>query len=267
MARDREYEQQVRAYTRFIVQGGKAVSGWEYAEDAKDELRAMKEEGRLGDARIVARNQLAKYGIDPARPFAAPSASASVSPYFYIVYQGKIGRVVESRSDAEDIARSDYEGVTKVVGRDGLRGLGLDPDRPSDWMSATRRSRAKAARHESGGNPSTRGAKAGMRLVYLPVNAAWVFLFGDDLRTAQIITLSSEERFIRERKDAVAAAKRHGLVVSKSGVVTAHGPNPFAQEWSAPSSLHRLVKHESGGNPRVSRALKTRIDRLVGKRK
>lgn len=75
MARDREYEKQVRAYTRFIVQNGKAVSGWEYPEDAKDELRAMKEEGRLGDARIVARASLAKHGIDPARPFAAASAA------------------------------------------------------------------------------------------------------------------------------------------------------------------------------------------------
>jgi hypothetical protein len=188
------------------------------------------------------------------------------NPYFYVVYQGKIGRVVESRRDAEDIARSDYEGVTRVVGRGGLRGLGLDPDRPSDWTSATSRSRASAARHERGGNPSTSGAKAGMRLVYLPVNAAWVFLFGDDLRTAQIITLSSEERFIRSRKDAVAAAKRHGLAVSKSGAVTASGPNPFAQEWSSPSSLHRLMKHESGGNP-FDRELAARVKALVGGKK
>ena len=207
MARDREYEKQARAYTRFIVQNGKAVGGWEYPEDAKNELRAMKDEGRLGDAKIVARARLAQYGIDPANPFAMASAASA----------------------------------------------------------------AGAAKHESGGNPSTRGSKraggADMRLVYLPVNAAWVFLFGDDLRTAQIITLSSEERFIRSRKDAVAAAKRHGLAVSPRGVVTASGPNPFAQEWSSPSSLHRLMKHESGNNPRVARALKTRIDRLIGKRK
>ena len=251
MARDREYEKQVRAYTRFIVQNGKAIGGWEYPEDAKDELRAMKEEGRLGDAKIVARASLAKYGINPATPFAmasaAPSslledaqdlwvrtqplegvasegqpdftlsglrkrvrileagikemsryAKAGVAPaagwaddwkrelpevkgrlvrferraqlakahsahlaeqlhaLVYIVYQGKIGRVVESRSIAEDIARSDYKGVTRLVSRDGLRGLGLDPDRPSDWTSATRWSRASAARHESGGNPRTK---------------------------------------------------------------------------------------------------------------
>jgi len=43
-----------------------------------------------------------------------------------------------------------------LVSRDGLRGLGLDPDRPSDWTSATRWSRASAARHESGGNPRTK---------------------------------------------------------------------------------------------------------------
>jgi hypothetical protein len=77
MARDREYEKQARAYTRFIVQNGKAVGGWEYAEDAKDELRAMKDEGRLGDAKIVARASLAKYGIDPKRPFAAASATSA----------------------------------------------------------------------------------------------------------------------------------------------------------------------------------------------
>jgi hypothetical protein len=58
--------------TRFIVQSGKAIGGWEYPEDARDELRAMKEEGRLGDARIVARSRLAQYGIDPRRPFGAP---------------------------------------------------------------------------------------------------------------------------------------------------------------------------------------------------
>jgi hypothetical protein len=75
MARDREYEAQVRNYTRFIVQNGKTIGGWEYPEDARDELRAMKEEGRLGDAKIVARSGLAKYGIDPKRPFAAVSAA------------------------------------------------------------------------------------------------------------------------------------------------------------------------------------------------
>jgi len=77
MARDREYEKQARAYTRFIVQNGKAVGGWEYPEDAKDELRAMKDEGRLGDAKIVARARLAQYGIDPANPFAMASAASA----------------------------------------------------------------------------------------------------------------------------------------------------------------------------------------------
>jgi hypothetical protein len=80
MPRDREYEAGVRAYKHFIVQNGKAIGGWEYLEDARDELRAMKEEERLGDAKIVARSRLGTYEIDPKRPFARPRDVKSVGP-------------------------------------------------------------------------------------------------------------------------------------------------------------------------------------------
>jgi len=356
MARDREYEKQARAYTRFIVQNGKAVGGWEYPEDAKDELRAMKDEGRLGDAKIVARASLAKYGIDPKRPFAAASAAKHESggnPYFYVVYQGKIGRVVESRRDAEDIARSDYEGVTRVVGRGGLRGLGLDPDRPSDWTSATSRSRASAAKHESGGNPRTSYAfglgkiwkKLGHKYVWKPsedrfyeiskVGSTWELWSHVPLRMRSDGTMQAGlGNMLEARQDEPDALRalharaardwheqsghtreswpttrgRRMAQSPSSGEIfvetpkaewttmllraqRGEGPYPlpsghvlFRDHPYTPTQAHsermgleaaahtsafvkRAERHESGGNPRVSHALKTRIDRLIGKRK
>jgi hypothetical protein len=66
-----------------------------------------------------------------------------------------------------------------------------------------------------------------MRLKYLPANSAYVFTFGDNINTMQIVSMG-DERFFRTRAQAVAQAARQGLKVSKSGVVTPHGENPFA---------------------------------------
>ena len=81
-----------------------------------------------------------------------------VSPRFYIVFRGKIGRVVASQGEAEKIAFDDYDGKTRVVGEAGLRALGLDPNRQADWTVS--RSAPSAARHERGGNPSLMGFRS-----------------------------------------------------------------------------------------------------------
>jgi hypothetical protein len=53
-----------------------------------------------------------------------------------------------------------------------------------------------------------------MRLVYLPVNAAWVFVFGDS-----VTRMGSGDMFHVRRADAVRAANACGLSVSRRGIV------------------------------------------------
>jgi hypothetical protein len=53
-----------------------------------------------------------------------------------------------------------------------------------------------------------------MNLVFLPVNQAYAFIFGDS--TLQI---SGEPRFFQTKREAIEAAKRHGLSVNGRGRV------------------------------------------------
>lgn len=59
-----------------------------------------------------------------------------------------------------------------------------------------------------------------MRLVFLPVNQRWVFLFGENIATAAITELADEPRSFQTRDEAIAAAARKGLTVDKRGVVS-----------------------------------------------
>lgn len=58
---------------------------------------------------------------------------------------------------------------------------------------------------------------ARMRLIYLPVNMAYVFVFGDTPTR-----LDNEPMFFHHKATAIAAAKDKGLTVSKGGYVDAH---------------------------------------------
>lgn len=53
-----------------------------------------------------------------------------------------------------------------------------------------------------------------MELKYLPANAAWAFVAGDEL-----VQLEGYPRFFTNHRAAVAAAKNKGLVVYVSGIV------------------------------------------------
>ena len=56
-----------------------------------------------------------------------------------------------------------------------------------------------------------------MRLVYLPVSMAWVFVFGDNIETASIVPMDGWPRYFMRRADAVSAARSMGLEVDKRG--------------------------------------------------
>jgi hypothetical protein len=58
-------------------------------------------------------------------------------------------------------------------------------------------------------------ATLGMRLMYLPANVAWVFVFGD-----APTRIAGEPLFFKTRAEAVAAAARKCLAVDKAGKVT-----------------------------------------------
>jgi hypothetical protein len=71
--------------------------------------------------------------------------------------------------------------------------------------------------------PKLAGANTGLTLVYLPVNMAWVFLFGTHANTAQPIFMGDHDMFFPTRAAAVAAAKSRGLSVLKSGALKING--------------------------------------------
>lgn len=59
-----------------------------------------------------------------------------------------------------------------------------------------------------------------MKLAYLPVNAAWVFVFGSDVRFLSIVTLEGFPRFFTRRSEAVEAARFRGLKVDRNNNVS-----------------------------------------------
>lgn len=63
----------------------------------------------------------------------------------------------------------------------------------------------------------TQIATGSMTLRYLPANAAWSFLFGDSPTR-----IREESLFFDTRRDAVRAANRSGLHVSRSNTVTTY---------------------------------------------
>jgi hypothetical protein len=66
------------------------------------------------------------------------------------------------------------------------------------------------------GEPPEESMKGGLtRLRYLPPNQAWMFTFGDTP-----LQLDGENMVYEDRREAVRAARRKGLAVSRSGVVT-----------------------------------------------
>lgn len=63
--------------------------------------------------------------------------------------------------------------------------------------------------------PAAAFEQARIRLRYMPPNLAWIFLFGDTP-----LQLDGEDMTYQDRRQAVAAAKRHQLEVSRSGIVS-----------------------------------------------
>lgn len=111
-------------------------------------------------------------------------------------------------------------------------------------------------------NPRRRRAKnprqnAGMHLKYFPVNAAWAYVFGDDIRTAQITKMGDWGPFFDSRKDAIWAARAQGLSVSSSGKVTSKsGSNPLPNPMdltvmAANPSARECIEEWGGRRPRV----------------
>ena len=53
-----------RAYTHFVVAGGRILSGWEYAEDARD--AKLDSPSTFGPLRVLTRTGCKRIGLDPA---------------------------------------------------------------------------------------------------------------------------------------------------------------------------------------------------------
>lgn len=62
-----------------------------------------------------------------------------------------------------------------------------------------------------------------MNLMFFPVNNAWAFIIGRDVRFARPLQLDSFPLFFQTREEAVEAARVRGLVVSRYGRVVAPG--------------------------------------------
>ena len=53
-----------------------------------------------------------------------------------------------------------------------------------------------------------------IRLVWLPVNQAWVFLFGDSVITLDLNDMGSAPRFFERKADALREAKALGVILA-----------------------------------------------------
>ncbi len=59
-------------------------------------------------------------------------------------------------------------------------------------------------------------------LAYFPVNAAFAFILGPDLKVATMFRLDGEDLFFRSRDEAQAALARHRLALDGNKVVAAN---------------------------------------------
>ena len=57
-----------------------------------------------------------------------------------------------------------------------------------------------------------------LKLYFFPVNNAWAFVFGKDIRTATPLRLDGFDLFFQSRKEAVKAANHRGINVQRNGV-------------------------------------------------
>jgi len=119
-------------------------------------------------------------------------------------------------SDAIENLDADIESVKKIGRNKYQLGKGTFTKQEIDELRTIRDALAMAL--ESGGMEETRESRGGMRLIYLPANSAWAFVFGDSPTR-----MAGDEMFFRNRRDAVASAKRHGLAVDRKGNVTPIG--------------------------------------------
>ena len=65
-----------------------------------------------------------------------------------------------------------------------------------------------------------------LTLKHFPVNAAYGYVLGTDLRTARPFNLAGEPLLFPTRSAAVDAAARKGLHVARDGAVTVAVPTP-----------------------------------------
>lgn len=78
-----------------------------------------------------------------------------------------------------------------------------------------------------------------MRLMYFPVNAAWGFIFGKSYKTAKLTSMGDQMLF-DTRKLAVDEARRLGLKVNRSGIVSVAKPSVGVKAWG-----HLLPKNDN----------------------
>ncbi len=106
----------------------------------------------------------------------------------------------------------------------------------------------------------------GMYLKYFPVNAAWAFIFGNQIQTAQVINMEGYPRFFRSRAEAVSAASARGLDVDKRGNVTARNPKHKRRRHVVPAHSRRggRVSGYKRKGARVKRHMSNPPRRYIG---
>jgi hypothetical protein len=103
-----------------------------------------------------------------------------------------------------------------------------------------------------------------MRLRYFPVNAAWAFVFGDDLKTARPTSMGDYGTFFRNRKDAIEAARLQGLQVGKSGAVSVK-KNPLTRSHLTKVRKVARIRTSRRRNVGLGTKIRRRIRRMRGR--
>ena len=130
-------------YTHYVVLHGKIASGWEYKDDAKDEIAHNMSDAHKSDAKVVAKVALSRHGLDADNNSHWHGGDLKESFYddksytHYVMTRGKIESGHDSKEQAETHQSSrlapHLRSDSRVVPREDLKKGHFDAANTDHW--------------------------------------------------------------------------------------------------------------------------------------
>ncbi len=134
-------------YTHYVVLHGKIASGWEYKDDAKDEIAHNMSDAHKSDAKVVAKVALSRHGLDADNNSHWHGGDLKESFYddksytHYVMTRGKIESGHDSKEQAETHQSSrlapHLRSDSRVVPREDLKKGHFDASNTDHWAKSS----------------------------------------------------------------------------------------------------------------------------------